>query len=368
MVTMAAISPLRDGQAPQAQGAAAALPFVVGSHHIVEGTFFDVSRQIDDNGAGFGPFDVPARGFARALWILIEGSGGNLGAGVLHEDYPFSAIDQLTLSDPNGTTYFGPMAGYSAMVTNLTGGYAFESDPAADPDFVGTINMSYAIRIPIEITAHDGYGSLLNQDANAPFRFAFRQPVRSQVFTTNPTTAPTVRYRGYLEGWEDPPDADRDGNPVAQFPPGFPTTQYWTEQVIPVPVSGSRTDRLLRVGNPYRVLAMIYRSGSPLARSTANFPDPIRLSWDARDVYNMSRRHLRALAFEHYGRNFPAGVFAFDWISDGEGHAGNEGRKLYLPTTDGTRLELNGSYTVATAGTLTVLTNDVAPAGFPVRG
>jgi len=358
-------------QAPKEEGGKAEvprLPFVVGSHHIVEGTFFDVSRQVDANGAGFGPFEVPARGFARAVWILVEGSAGVIGAGVLHEDYPTSAIDQAQLADPNGTTYFGPMAGYSTNVANILGAYAFESDPAADPDFVGTINMSFAIRIPIEITAHDGYGSLLNQDANAPFKLTFRQPVTASLFSTAPTTTPTVRYRGYLEGWEDPPDTDASGRPVNQFPPGFPVTQYWTEQVIPVPVTGARTDRMNRVGNPYRVLGLIYRSGAPLLRSSVNFPDPIRLTWDARDVFNMSRRHVRALLFEHYGRALPTGVFGWDWISDGEGHAGNEGRKLYLPTKDGTRLEIVGSYTIATAGTLTVLTNDVAPAGFPVRG
>jgi hypothetical protein len=349
------------GEVPQ-------LPFVVGSHQIIEGTFFDVSRQIDANGAGFGPFEVPARGFARAVWILVEGSGGTLGAGVLHEDYPFAQLDQGTLADPNGTTYFGPMAGFSTQVANLLGAYVFESDPSADPDFVATINSSFAVRIPIEITMHDGYGSLLNQDANAPFKVTFRQPVTASLFTTAPTTTPTIRYRGYLEGWEDPPDVDSSGRPVAQFPPGFPVTQYWTEQVIPVPVTGARTDRMNRVGNPYRVLGLIYRSGSPLARSTVNFPDPIRLTWDARDVYNMTKRHMRALAFERYGRTFPTGVFVWDWIADGEGHAGNEARKLYLPTKDGTRLEIVGSYTIATSATLTVLTNDVAPAGFPVRG
>ena len=357
-----AVQSLRDQRAPSGSGGQL-VPFVVGSHQIVEGPFFDVSRTIDDTGASYGPFDVPARGFARYVWILVEGSGGTIGAGVLDEDYPYSAIQDVALTDPNGTTYFGPMSGYSAYVANLLGGYVFETDPAADPDFVGTINLSFAIRVPIEITAHDGYGALLNQDAAAPFKLTFRQPVRASVFDTNPTTAPLVRYRGYLEGWEDPPDADRDGNPIQQFPPGFPTTQYWTEQVINIPATGLQTFRLNRVGNPIRVLAFVHRSAT--ARNTTSFPDPIRLTWDARDVYNEPRRHMRAAMFERYGRTMPTGVFAWDFIADGEGHAGNEGRKLYLPTTDATRLEVIGSFGVV--GTLRVLTNDVAPAGFPVR-
>jgi hypothetical protein len=343
------------------------IPFVVGSHQVIEGPFADVSRLIDANGAAFGPFDVSARGFLRNVWLLIEGSAGTLGAGVLHEDYPYTAIDQLVLADPNGTTYFGPMSGYSAYICNFMGAYGFETDPAADPDFVGTINFSFWLRVPVELTAHDAYGALLNQDAAAPFRIQFRQTVSSANYTTAPTTPATVRYRAFLEAWEDPPNVDRFGNGIEQFPPGFPTTQYWTEQVINVPVSGTQTFRLNRVGNPIRNLALIYRTGATIARSTTSFPDPIRLTWDARDVYNMTRRHMRALIFERYGRAQPTGVFNFDFTSDPIGHAGNEGRKLYLPTTDATRLEIVGNFTVTTSATLTVLTNDVAPAGFAVR-
>lgn len=339
------------------------VPFVVGSHEVVEGPFVDITRQIDANGAAQGPFDVPARGFLRSVWLLVEGSGGVLGAGVLHEDYPWSILDGITLTDPNGTPYFGPMPGYSAYIANLLGGYAFESDPAADPDFVGTINCSFALRIPVEITAHDAYGALLNQDAAAPFRVSWRQTPTAANFTTAPTTTPTIRVRAWAELWEDPPEVDRHGNPIAQQPPGFPTTQYWSEQIVSVPSTGDRIIRLTRVGNPIRVLAFIYRDSTPV-RSTAGFADPVRLSWDARDIYNVSRRYLRTRAYERYGRNLPTGVFVFDFIADGEGHAGNEGRKLYLPTTDATRLELAGNFTAA--GTLRVLTNDVAPAGFPV--
>jgi hypothetical protein len=55
------------------------------------------------------------------------------------------------------------------------------------------------------------------------------------------------------------------------------------------------------------------------------------------------------------------GVFVYDFTNEFDGTLGRENRDLWLPTQGSTRLELQGSF--ANAGTLTVLTNDVAIAG-----
>lgn len=351
-------TPAKKGGAPQA-----VVPFVRGSHQVKEGPFFDETRQLDASGQNFGPFLLPARGFLRAIWIEISMSGGVLGAGQLHPDWPASCIAQVQLADPGGTTYYGPISGIGNRWTNLYGGYEFENDPFADPEFVGTINAVWRFRIPVEITSHDGYGSLMNQDQQAAYRVTFRQPSLSDCFLVDPTTAPTVRYRGYIEAWEQPPAMDLAKNPVAQFPPGHPTTQYWSEQIYELS-GGKNTDRLLRVGNPIRALVMEFRDTAGLRSETVIYPD-LRLTWDAQNFLDESLVMRRRENYERYEDASPTGVFAYEWISDVEGHAGNEARNLWLPTNDGTRLDFEG--VAGAAGTLHVFTNEVAPAGGSVR-
>ena len=55
------------------------------------------------------------------------------------------------------------------------------------------------------------------------------------------------------------------------------------------------------------------------------------------------------------------GVWLEDFAHEFDGKIGNELRDGWLGTVQSTRLELSGTF--GSAGTLTILTNDVAPAG-----
>jgi hypothetical protein len=353
---------VRQGPAP---ASAPEVPFVRGSREFSEGPFIDITRTPGSAAQAVGPFDIPARGWMSWITLQVDCSGGVLGSGVLHEDYPFSLLDQVLLSRPNGDPYVGPLKGFSLFLANVAGGYWFDGDPRNDPDFVGTINASYVVRVPVEITHHDAFGALINQDAAAAYKLSFVIPAVSDLFTTAPTTAPTVRVRAWLEGWEQPPATDLLGRAVAQSPPGTPTAQFWSEQTFQV-VAGLNTIRLTDVGNLIRTLILVLRTGSPPARSSAHYPqDSLALTYDARRLLERSFRGWRRTMHERYGVNFPTGVVVIDFTHDGEGHSGEEARNLYLPTTDATRLEIVGSF--GAAGVLTVITNDVSPSGVPVR-
>lgn len=345
------------------------IPFPRAAHRIIEGPFFDETRTPGAASVQLGPFEVPARGYLRHINLQIEGSGGTLGAGVLHEDYPFRWIDTITLQDVNGRpiVQLGPNnGGYHLYLANLFGGYAFESDPAAAPDYVGTINCVYNLRIPVEITSRDGFGSIANQSAAAAFKVYItlaNGTGTTGAFTTAPTTPPNIRIRGWLEGWSQPTPQDQFGNPQMTEPPAHGTTQYLSEQVYDV-VSGQNTVRLTRMGNLIRNWIMVLRTAAG-ARSTANYPDPLRVSWDSRELLNESRQMRRANMFEIVGRTPPTGAFLYPFTDDAEGHVGNEDRTLYLPTVQPSRVELNGSF--GAAGSLTIITNDIAPVGAAVR-
>src|SRR5574337_15494 len=362
---------LRRESAPAEQGkggtpAPAPVPFVRGSHEFTEGSFDDRSVTPGAASVTQGPVDVPARGWATAIKIQVEGSGGVLGAGVLSEDWPFNALDQLSFTRPNGDPYFGPMGGFSAFLANLSGGYVFESDPRANPRFLGGINCRFIVRIPLEATHHDAYAALINQDQAASYKVGFAVPASSTLCTTAPTTIPALRFRMWLEGWAQPPAADLNGRPIAQSPPGTPTAQFWSEQTFNI-VGGVNTIRLTDVGNLMRTIVLVYRDNTAVRiRRDDELPqDSLRLTSDAREVENLSIEGWKQAFYEHYGVAAPAGVIVYDKTHDGEGHSGNEARNQYLPTSDRTRLEWIGTFG-GDGGVLTVLTNDIAPSGVPI--
>lgn len=354
--------PAQGAQAPQQP----AVPFVRGSHEFSEGPFDDRSVTPGAAAVAQGPVDVPARGWATSVLIQVDATAGVLGAGVLGEDWPFSVFDQLAFTRPNGDPYFGPMNGFSAFLANLYGAYVFESDPRANPDFLGGINARFLFRIPLEATHHDGYAALINQDQAASYKVSWTVPASTTLFTTAPTTIPAIRFRLWMEGWAQPPTADLRGRPIQQSPPGTPTAQFWSEQTFNV-VAGLNTIRLTDVGNLIRTLVFVFRddTATRIRRDDELPADSIRFTYDARDVENKSLRGWREAMFDHFGFAAPAGVVVYDKTHDGEGHSGNEARNQYLPTSDRTRLELIGTWT-GSGGVLTVLTNDIAPSGVPV--
>lgn len=361
-----AAAALRGRPQQQQQAQQPPVPFVRGSREYVEGPFLDSTLTPGAAAQSVNPVDIPSRGWATALVLQVDVTGGTLGAGVLGEDWPFSLFDQLQVTRPNGDPYYGPLQGFSAALTNIYGGYDFESDPRSNPDFLGGVNARFILRIPMEITHHDAYGSLINQDAAAAYKVSWTLPASTTLFTTAVTTIPAVRVRAHLEGWEQPPLADLSGRPIAQQPPGTPTAQFWSEQTFNV-VAGLNTIRLTDVGNLMRTLVFIYRDDTAVRiRRDDELPaDSIRLTYDARDLENRTLRGWRDAMFKRSGVVAPSGVLVYDKTHDGEGHMGNESRNQYLPTSDATRIELIGTWT-GSGGILNVLTNDVAPAGVQV--
>lgn len=346
------------GKAPARQ----LVPFIRASYEHREGAFLDVSNQIAAGAIQIAPADVPAFGYARFLWLLIECTSGVLGAGALNEDYPFVLLNQVTFKDINGAPIVGPHTGYDLYLINKWGGYTWASDPTADPFYVGTINAVFALIVPLEITRFDGYGSLGNMNSAANYKLEITLAASATAFNTAPTTTPTVRVRAYLDAWQQPAAVDAQGNPNQVTPPGNGTIQFWSVATAVVQ-AGDQTIRLPRVGNLIRNLIFVYRDdSSPSVRTTTEFPDPLLFNWDARQVYQDARSFFLWNERHIYGLTPDTGVFVYCFTDDQDGHAGNENRHLWLPTVQATRLEIRGTFG-GSGGSLRIITNDVAPVG-----
>lgn len=363
-------------KAPQA-----AVPFVRASAQHREPTGIDVSKQITTSDQDLGVFDIPAYGYLRSLLIVVTATGG-LGAGVtLPEDSPFTAIKNVALTEPNGAVINQFSSGYNAFLAHKWGGYRdsrgsdFRASPVySAPGGTGG-NFTYAWRIPVELNERDGLGSLPNQNAAATFKLRLTLAQAAQIYTVLPSTLPTVRVQVFLEAW-DQPETQSNGAVNQVTPPAMNTTGFWSEQIFNIN-AGQQTVRLTRVGNYIRNLIFVFRrTAGTRANGQTDWPTQTTLYLDTRPLDIIDKNNWIHQMFERttyggaLGATVPAadspqgldnGVFVYDFMHEFDGTLGRENRDLWLPTLGGTRLEIQGSF--ANAGTLTVLTNDVATAG-----
>lgn len=359
----------------------ALLPFVAAAHEHVEPAF-DVTLTNANWGTSsvqVGPYDVPSYGFIRNIYLLVEASAGGYAAGTYAGDAPWSLFDEITLLDVNGAPIFGPLTGYQAMLANLYGGYDYQSDPTASPGYqlfsTGTTvtDFAFALRIPVEISHHDGLGSLANQNAAASYKLRMRLAPATSVYSVAPTTRPTVRIRGYLEAWSQPSATDLAGRPQEVVPPRHGTTQFWTATTRTL-AAGTNNVPISRVGNLIRTVVMVFRDGSNVRQAWTSCPDPLELRWDARQLLLEPQKYRR----DHNRRSLneigvhgavaasagilqpPNGVIAYSFDRTVKGGIGDGSPALWLPTVQSTRLEsiLSG----AASGSVDILVNDVAPA------
>lgn len=371
-------------QQPDAQGQGAqvaVVPFVRASQEHTEGTFGDVSVQMSTATQNMGPFEVAAYGFARYVVMRVQTTIAIVGTAMtVAEDAPFSAVSNLALTEPNGDVIIQFTSGYSLAMACKYGGYKFNNDPRAKPSYVSTLSatggsVDFRLRFPVELNNRDGLGSLPNQSAAAPFKVLASLSPSSALFSAGtPSTQGTFRTRFWLEAW-DQPVTQSDLGANQSEPPAVNTTQFWTEQTYAVN-AGNFKFRLTRVGNYIRMLVLIFRAATRAA-GESNWPDPLTWFIDSRpqellDIADFRDRHhdrwgyggagLGGVAIANEVANGrDAGVFVLDFAHEFEGRVGAENRDLWLETEGGTKLELQGSW--GTAGTVTVLTNDVSIAG-----
>jgi len=354
---------------PQAKKASAApaaqIPFTGSAHEHVEQVTF---QSITPGAAAVqqGPFDVPAYGYLRHIFLEVVASGGTIGAGVAHPDYPFNIFQNVTLLDVNGAPLVN-IDGYALLQCNVYGGFGFRSDPRLAPWYVSTINTAFFLRIPVEISRHNALGSLANQNAAAAYKLQWTINPSTAMFTTAPTTPPTITVRPQLEAWSLPNPADLAGRAQSQVPPAHGTTQYISYFTRTVG-SGLLTYLLPRVGNLLRLLIFISRNNTAQgagenARDDTVFPNPFQVIWDARVLTNETQNYRIARMTEALinGATRDTGVFALIFNNTNNGQVGDENPNLWIPTVQSTRLEVDGTIASGAPNNIKCVTVDIAP-------
>ena len=357
------------GQAPMA----ASVPFIRASAHHREPTGFDVTKTLTTSDQTFTVAEVPAYGYVRYIGILVTASGGTGGtpSATLTEKGVLAALKNIYFTEPNGAVIAQFDDSYDLYLANKWGGYAnvVGGDPKSSPAYANAsssfASFSWYLRIPVELNSRDGLGALPNQNAAATFKLRMTlAKVADIAGGTLPTTLPNVRVRVFLEAW-DQPEIASGGAANQVSPPAVNTTQFWTSQSYTVN-SGQNTIRLTRVGNYVRSL-LLKMEGSTAATALADGEtiwgnaDPVYLYKDARPLDIIQPTIWKDELFRKSGYTLDNGIRVYDFMSEFDGTYGHENRDLWLPTLGSTRLEFQ--FNASAAGTLTVLTNDVAITG-----
>lgn len=335
---------------------AAVVPFTAAAHEHTE-IAFDETVELTANTRALSPIDIPAYGYFRHALIEISTTEAGEIEGALTKDYPWNIFSSIQISDVNGAPIFGPLDGYASLWASIVGGYAGVPDPRQTPFFSATVSPSFLLRVPIEVSHFDGFGSLANQNAAASYRMEL---------TLNTLAAAGLkagkgkfRIRVWLEAWSLPNETDIAGRPQSEAPPMLGSSQYHSFFRKNVP-AGAQTTLLVRVGSLIRSLVIIARKENG-ERANGVFPNPAILEWDSRKIREDSQNMLVEMLFASVPqlKERDAGVFAYLLDRSTKNTVGDDTPTLWYPTVQSTRLEIKGN--AAEAGTLQIITNDVAP-------
>lgn len=351
---------------PAAAPALPSVPFTRAALPQVQPANVDVSTVMSASSTLLGPYDVPAIGFLRHLFIQVSCSGGTGTAAVYKEDAPFSALQEVSLFDVNGAPIVGPISGYDLYLINKYGGYSGFSDPKSMPSYTAPTsgNFAFCLRVPLELGSRDGVGSLPNMNASSTYKLRLVQAATTDVFSTNPTGLPTMRVQVFTEAWSAPLPIGPNGETQAVEPPAVGTTQMWSKSVMSA-AAAYQTLQLRRMGNQIRTIIAVGRNVSDGLRSDTNLPATLMWFLDNGLLSNESQVYRKQLMRERLvgQTNGPdTGVLVWDFTSEFDGLYGGEMRN-WLPTIQSTRLELQGTFVAAQ--NVTFLINDVAVKGNP---
>lgn len=364
-----------DDSAAQGRNASViSVPFVRASDENLQGGNVDVSRLMTAGAQDLGVFDITSYGHMAYLTLLITATGSsdtaNDAAGT--EDAPWNVLQNLALTEPNGAYIVQFPSGYELLLANKYGGYfpAFGSDPRANPIFSAIDaegNFTWSAIIPVQVSGRDALGALPNQDSAGQFKFRATLSASATVYSNIPDIAlPTVRVRVWLHAW-DQPEVQSAGMVNATAPPASGTTSFWQVQSGITVNAGENVLELKRKGNYLRqIIFVLRRAGTSRANGQSDWPAETRFLRDAFPARYYNDLVWRTLMWQRTGYRGTAdtlnapenGIRFHDYMHEFDGGLGYENRDLWQPTRGSTRLEIAGSF--ANAGTMTVITNDVA--------
>lgn len=352
-----------------------------------------VRQGFDTGNLAFGQnvsaIELPAAGgYLRYLEMVVSATAaGNAAAVAFNADAPFNVLSFIEFLPPSGDPPIVPHTGYQIMLWNKYGAFSQAppySDPRRDPGYTAVTgagatggSFSFTIRLPFEIDPATGFGSITNSAANKSYLINLTVAPSANVYTTPPTTLPSVRVIGWMYYWDEPMAQTRQGTQQDPGPIGLGSFSQLRIDAPPV-TSGDKYLKVNNAGPVLRALIAVLRASNGTRASVAagDIPQLWDFVFNTRDRFLISDSQLvsdMAEAFG-YGLNYGAGLPAadapngldtsvrtFPYFNDFGGVSCINPRTQYQVTADATLTQLRGVSFGATPATVELLTNLIRP-------
>jgi hypothetical protein len=376
-------APPAPGQHQQTNGQApvlAAWPFAVGVLSTENLSDYDQLTVMTAATQKLPDVRIQPDGWLRGVWFDINVvAAGNAATVAYTEDGLAAIINTVLFRDTGGEQIFGPFGSYDWLTANKFGGYQAQGDPRADLNYSATTGSGatagtghITLYLPLQISAADSLGAVENRSENSIYRVELTLAASTAVYSTAPTTLPTVEIKTTQDSYTEPVAAmTLSGRSVSTAPPSPGTLQYWKQENSLVPAATTSVLITNGIGNGYRnIVFKLMRSAGTRANGEADWPDPLevtlgtsrtrlygKLNW--RDKLSRTYQYFQLTADTSLGKE--NGVFPMWFTQDVTLMPGDEARRMYQRTKTGNTYKIRGTW--GNAGTLFITTNYVVPRG-----
>lgn len=365
----------------QAQQVVAARPFVTGTRTL-ESEVYNTNVTLSASTQTLTPYEFQVDGYlAGALLRVTATTAGNAAATAFTQDGPFSVLQSVIVEDIGGKQIMGPLSGWQLYVLNRFGGFVYNSDARANGIYTVTTgagatggSFRFILRVPIQVRRRDAMGALPNRNASATYKLKVTINQSSQVYSTAPTTLPTVNVQVQQHGWATSDNRDYKGNPASPTPNGIGSLLYTDVETIQLS-AGAFNQRMATFGGLLRLLIFELRdSTGSRAQGELDFPTLFEMEIDKVKTFSRSPVTWEHLMSEDYGLTSaaesvtatnvkPDGVFCIHWLDDFGLMPGAENGFRYQPITPSTAVQLIGTVGGTGAHTLSITKNYLSPVG-----
>lgn len=347
-------------------------PFRGGTQPTVRQTGFSNTVTLNTGTQDLPDYEIAPTNILRCIYIEAVGTAsGNSATVVFQPDAPLNILSTLNFQDAGGTSIVGSFDTFVLSMGMKYFGYSQAGDPRNNSVYSATAgsggsggSFKVVFRVPVEAVNRTGVGSLMNQTTNSPFVLSATVNKSTAIYSTAPTTLPSVKVTYRLGGYWNGSNAGFQPAPTA-----FGSTQYINRSSI-TGLNGSSDFQLPNngLGNPLRNLLFLnYATGA--ARSSADFPDPIQINYKgntlvqySQDIWTYDMSDWFGLAGTiDTGTGLDTGVFTLPFNRDFGLEPGAELGLGYLNTNVGDEIELVGSW--AASSTLYELVNFISVKG-----
>lgn len=317
-------------------------------------------------GSLFTPPIKPAGGYIRFYPLYITATGGTGTVAVASQDAPYNTLQNIFLRDPFGQPII-QADGYSLFLIDLYGGQSgmlsFGNNTASLPSFSNVAtsgNFVFRVHLPLELDS-SGYCSLPAMNAASQPSIWVQLNPSTVVYTTPPTTIPTLTLQLDEEFWAAPVD-----NPQ-YAPPDVGSSAQWSVTKAPTGIASAQFQRLVlpRVGTYTNTLILVLRDST--GARIDSFPATDLSLWvdGVPHLYEtfLERQDKMWAAF---GVTRPTGVIVYTFRNSVQTAVSTaDTYDLILPTSPATLLESVGTWgTIANApAQLYQITGELYPLG-----